>query len=428
MNLTGIFNAGIPGIIMIVLYALSFVLPVLIGLYLLLNFLRAPGRKLPSDVFSDPVTRFIILIPARNEESVIGHTVGMIKDLDYPKDMTEIVIIADNCTDKTAEKAKEAGAKVFERSDNVCRSKAYALDWFFKSGFLDEGKWDAICIVDADTVLHPDFLRRIDIEMADGYSIVHGRSGSINPHESFTASFMTVLLSFQNRFWHLPQANIRRSGFFAGTGVCITVKCLREVGWNIHTLVEDAEFGIQAVLKGYSVRYCDHAEFYVEQVNRPLSLWKQQRRWRTGHIACLGRYGPALIKEVFFRNNKNAIAPLILVMIPPFCIAALFQMILAPAMVLAFFGPGAIDPVMYAAAFTGQFMINFILQSFVLFMDQRFSIKHWKGICGMFLAPVFYGILDIICIVKPIKEWHPMNHGETDYKTMIESNGKRRSR
>ena len=103
-------------------------------------------------------------------------------------------------------------------------------------------------------------------------------------------------------------------------------------------------------------------------------------------------------------------------------------MILAPAIVLVCFGPGAIDTVMYATVFAGQFVLNFILQSFVLIMDQRFSFKHWKGICGMFLAPVFYGILDIVCIIKPIKEWHPMNHGETDYLTVIKENGKRREK
>lgn len=425
MNLTGIFNAGVPGIIMFIIYLASFILPVIMGIYLLVNFIRAPFRKAASGIYEPPMTRFVVVIPARNEEKVIGHTIDMIGNQDYPSEMIDVIIIADNCSDLTAIKAREAGAKVYERTDSLKCSKAHALKWFFESGSLDKTKHDAVCIVDADTILHPDFLREIDREMAAGYPIVHGRVGSINPHESFTASFMTVLLSFQNRFWHLPQANIRRSGFFAGTGVCITLKCIEEVGWDIHTLVEDAEFGIQAVLKGGFVRYCDHAEFYVEQVNDPKSLWKQQRRWRTGHIACLRRYGFSLFKAVFVNGNKNAIAPLLLVMIPPFCITALFQSILAPVIVLIAFGPWFIDSIMFAVGIAAQFVFNFILQSFVLRMDQRFSFKHWKGICGMFLAPAFYGILDLVCIFKPIREWHPMNHGETDYLAAIEGNGRK---
>lgn len=422
MDLFKLFHAGIPGILFTVIYALSFTLPLAMGIYLLKNFLAAPRRAPKDDHYPDASVYFAILIPARNEESVIAETVGMLSRLNYPRHKFDILVIADNCTDRTAQAAASAGALVFERDDPAARSKAHAMKWFFDGGHLQTGGYDAICIVDADTILDRDFLREADRELAAGYPIVHGRCASINPYDSLTSSFMSVLLSFQNRIWHLPQANLRRSGFFAGTGVCITVKCLEKTGWDIHTLVEDAEFGIQAVLAGGFVRYCDNARFYVEQVNTFKDLWKQQRRWRTGHMNCLRRYGGPLASSVFRKRNKNAIAPLLLVMIPPFCIISVFQSLLLPIVAYLLFGPLFINTLTFALGFIIQFVFSFAVQSLVLVLDGKFSIRHWKGISAMFIAPMFYGILDIICLISPIRQWDLMDHGLADYSKAAELN------
>ncbi len=415
MDIFKMFNAGVHGIIFAVVYAVSLILPLMMGLYLLKNFLTAPRRRSKDSNYPVPTTKFAVLIPARNEESVIADTVTLLRKLDYPQDLFDVAVIADNCSDRTAEAAARAGAIVFERSDLTAQSKAHALKWFFDGGHLQRGGYGAVCLVDADTVLDSDFLRETDRELAAGFPIVHGRCGSINPYDSFTSSFMTVLLSFQNRIWHLPQANLLRSGFFAGTGVCIKVSFLEQIGWNINTLVEDAEYSIQAALNGGFVRYCDTALFYVEQVNNFRDFWKQQRRWRTGAINCLRTYGASLLKDVFIKHNKNAIAPLILVMVPPFCILSVIQAILLPLLAFILFGPAMINAATLAVGIVVQFAFNFAVQSMVLLLDGRFSFRHWKGIFAMFVAPFFYGVIDTICFIKPVKQWNPMEHGDTDY-------------
>ncbi|MHB8962895.1 MAG: glycosyltransferase family 2 protein [Saccharofermentanales bacterium] len=422
MDLIKMFHAGIPGILFAAVYALSFVLPLMMGFYLIKNFITAPRRKPKNNGYAEAKTRFAVLVPARNEESVITGTVAMLGRQSYPRDKFDIIVLADNCTDRTADFAAQAGALVFERTNPAERSKAHAMKWFFEGGHLKAGGYDAVCVVDADTILDEDFLREADRELAAGYPIVHGRCASINPYDSWTSSFMSVLLSFQNRIWHLPQSNLFRSGFFAGTGVCITVRCIETTGWNIHTLVEDAEFGIQAVLAGGFVRYCDSAKFYVEQVTNFRDLWKQQRRWRTGHISCLRRYGRSLASRVFCKRDKNAIAPLILVMIPPFCILSVLQALLLPIAAVLLFGPDFIRLPVAALAFMVQFIFNFAVQSFVLALDGKFSIRHWKGISAMFAAPFFYGILDIICLIKPVRQWDLMDHGAADYSKAIKLN------
>ena len=85
---------------------------------------------LSSQSYSFVKKDFLFLIPAHNEEKVIGDTLKSIKDLDYSKDKFDVVIIADNCTDNTCEIVKNEGFSCFIKNDGEAKSKAYALKWF----------------------------------------------------------------------------------------------------------------------------------------------------------------------------------------------------------------------------------------------------------------------------------------------------------
>ncbi len=403
------------GVLILVMYALSLVVPALVGIYLVLNFFSAPLRHKKKTYNEPPKTFFAVIIPARNEEKVIQHTIEALKKIDYPRELYEILLIADNCTDKTALLGKTAGANVFIRKDISKRSKAHAMKWLFDQNCFLEKKYDAICILDADAVLESDFLKAMDEEICNGYEIIQGRCGSINPYESTTSGFMTVLASVQNRLWYLPQSNRKRSGFYIGTGVCITFDRIKKTGWNISTLVEDAEFSIQSVLMGGFVRYCDDARYYVEQVTTFKELWKQQRRWRTGQIDCLKKYIKPLLKSVFKDKNKNSISLLILILIPVLCMSFIFQTVMTPILFGEFFGYDKFQPLMIAGGFLINIIVMFLLYSFILWMDGIFSIKLWKGILSVIFSPIFYGLVDITSVFRPMKEWNPILHGQSNF-------------
>ena len=76
--------------------------------------------------------RFMAIIPAHNEEAVVGNLIESLKKQNYNKDLYDIYVIADNCTDKTAEVAKQAGAIVYQRFDETKKTKGFALNWFLK--------------------------------------------------------------------------------------------------------------------------------------------------------------------------------------------------------------------------------------------------------------------------------------------------------
>lgn len=411
----GMIQNSYPGMILFALFLLSGIIPSAIGIYMFINFLRAPRRSPKPTFTATPTTRFAVVIPARNESGIISHTVHSLKALQYPSEKRDILVIADNCSDNTAVLAKAAGAQVFVRNDISKISKAHALKWLFEQDDFKNRRYDAVCILDADAVLAPDFLNAMDAELAKGYEIVQGRCGSTNPYDTAVSGFMAVLSSFQNRFWYLPQANRNKSTLYIGPGVCITMSRIEKTGWNITTLVEDAEFSIQSVLKGGFVRYCDHARYEVEQVTTCGQLWKQQRRWRSGQLACLRIYLKPILKSVFKDHNKNAVSLLILVLIPVLCLSAVFQLVASPVIFGEFFGYENISWVFVLASFIANTIVMSAGFSFILWLDGVFTFRLWKGILAAVFAPYFYGIVDIASIFRPKKEWNPILHGQSKW-------------
>lgn len=410
-----LITPGAFGICLLVIYILSLLISAVPGVYLVFNFVLSPKRPKRQPVTATPATRFAIIIPARNEDRIIRYTIDQMKTLNYPANLYDILVIADNCTDHTAHIAEEAGAEVFIRKDLTRTSKAFALKWLFSHEKFIAKSYDVVCIHDADVVLDSEFLKFMDAEIQAGYEIVQGRCGSANPYDSFSTGFMTVLASVQTRLWYLPQANRGLSGFYIGTGTCITMKRIRETGWNISTLVEDAEFSIQSVLKGGFIRYCDQARYYVEQVTTAKQLWKQQRRWRTGQLDCLRKYFKPVFLSVFKEGRKDSISLLILLMIPVMCLLFLFQTITLPVLIGELAGYRFVSPVAVLAGFAANTGVMCILYSIALMLDGLFSFKLWKGILAAAFAPYFYGIIDLTSLIIPMKEWNPILHGQSKW-------------
>ncbi|MCX7774285.1 MAG: glycosyltransferase family 2 protein, partial [Clostridia bacterium] len=132
-----------------------------------------------------PVKKFAVLVAAHNEEQVIRGILHSLKKLNYPKELYEIFVIADNCTDNTARISRELGAKVYERFDNVKRGKGYSLEWMFKKLFDMEEEYDAVCILDADNLVSTNFLLEMNKQLCQGHEVVQGYLDSKNPLDTW---------------------------------------------------------------------------------------------------------------------------------------------------------------------------------------------------------------------------------------------------
>ena len=110
----------------------------------------------------DPALRLAVLVPAHDEEVLIGRSVDSLLDQDYPRELRRVVVVADNCTDSTARVARSHGAEVLERVDLDRRGKGHALNWAMRTLIASDAGIDAFVVVDADSVTDPGLLRALE--------------------------------------------------------------------------------------------------------------------------------------------------------------------------------------------------------------------------------------------------------------------------
>ena len=244
-----------------------------------------------------PKNKFALLIAAHNEEVVIGSLIESMLKLDYPKEMYDIFVIADNCTDDTAKIAKGYGVNVCERFAEDKRGKGYALEWMFAKLFKMKKKYDAVAIFDADNLVHKDFLKEINSKLQEGYKVVQGYIDSKNPEDSWIAASYSIAFWTQNRMFQLARANVGFSNQIGGTGFAIETNTLKKLGWGATCLTEDLEFTCKLVLNGEKVGWAHDAIIYDEKPLKLKQSWTQRKRWMQGFTDVASRYFFKLIKK-----------------------------------------------------------------------------------------------------------------------------------
>ena len=253
---------------------------------------RSTRRRHAEAAVSDQ-SRFLIVIPAHDEEGAIGATVRSCQALDYDPGLFSIYVIADNCTDATAVEAREAGALVIERSDPNLRSKGHALDYFFTQipeGRPDAGH-DATVLIDADTVVDPSLLKVFDRALSEGKDWLQGYYTVRNPDASWRTRMMTYAFSLANGVWMLGLDALGLGVGLKGNGMCFSTAGLRRVPWKAHGLVEDMEFALTLRTLGERVHFEPEARVFGEMVSRGGSgAASQRRRWEAGRRSLRGKF------------------------------------------------------------------------------------------------------------------------------------------
>ncbi len=284
--------------IIIFLFSLYFLGIALAGLYT-----RRCRREHP------PRTRFAILVPAHNEERVIGKLAGNLRELDYPKELYDIFVVADHCTDRTAGIARSRGVTVWERSHRRRRGcKGYVLEYALsRLGFIRGGqcRYDAAVIFDADNLVSSNFLRVMNNRLLEGETVIQCFIDSKNPDDNWVTAVFSLTFWLNNRFVLLARYNLGLSASLAGTGMCIAREVLQKVGWNTCTMTEDLEFSMQALLQGYRTTFAIETRVYDE---KPLSFivsCHQRLRWARGQINVTHRYLPRLIGQGLRERNTG---------------------------------------------------------------------------------------------------------------------------
>ncbi|MGN0451163.1 MAG: glycosyltransferase family 2 protein [Acutalibacteraceae bacterium] len=280
---------GVIGTVFTVMLAYKTVYRIL-GLFFTRKF--APAKK---------QHKYAVVIAARNEENVIGNLLDSITKQDYPKELVTVFVVADNCTDKTAEVAKKHGAICYERFDNEHRTKGFALQFLFERIEEDYGResFEGYFAFDADNLLKSDYISRMNDSFDAGEKLITSYRNTKNFDESWVASTYALHWLRSIRFNHRARSVLRLATNIQGTGFLFANEIVKD-GWKYTSLTEDRALTADAVAQGYAITYNDAAEFYDEQPTSLKIALRQRLRWSRGHLLAFAETGPYLFFNVFF--------------------------------------------------------------------------------------------------------------------------------
>lgn len=251
-----------------------------------------------------------ICVAARNEEKVIKNFLDSIAESDYPLEKITVFILAHNCTDNTAQVAREyptdkLNVVVYEYSNSQEKTKGFALKHLFERIEEDFGResFEGYYIFDADNVVAQNYLTKMNEAFDAGNKIITSFRNSKNVNQnwisfSYAMHWMRTCLT-ENRGKSLLKLACR----VQGTGFLFANELVKN-GWIYTSLTEDRSFCTDAVVQNYDITFCDEALFYDEQPYKLKIALRQRLRWAKGHLLSSVENCPKLIANMA-NPNKN---------------------------------------------------------------------------------------------------------------------------
>ena len=376
----------------------------------LCSFIKVKDKPL----LEDKENRFMLIIPAHNEESVVVNLIESLQKLDYSKDAYDIYVIADNCTDNTAKVAKDAGAIVYERHDEAHKTKGYALQWFLDQKIKEDAPYDAFCIFDADNIVDVNFLKVMNKKLCQGEDVVQGYKDIKNPSDTWVSAGYAIFYWTMHRFYHLARYNIGLSPLMNGTGFMVKFDVIKPQGWNTKTLTEDIEFSLKRIIKGKKLGWARNAIVYDEQPVGFKQSWIQRERWTVGHMQCLKEYTkPLAIAVAENKTVMNFDGLLYLLGTAPMLVLTLLLVILN----IGLFATGAMSGLDFVIQLLKYVIPTVLVLPFmglvVMYLEKKPINPMLKGLV---LYPVFMGswlLINIKCLFKRDTEWKKIEHNNS---------------
>jgi len=357
-----------------------------------------------------PKHKFAILIASRNEEEVVPSLIKSLLKQNYPEELFDVYVIPNNCTDNTEKVSKKAGAKIIKCTVPT-KSKGEVLKFTFDK--LSKEDIDAYIIFDADNVVHPDYLARMNDVLCEGHKVAQGFRDSKNPSDNWISGSYSIFYWIQNFFFSKARMQMGGAASINGTGFMIKKEIIDEYGFDTYTLTEDVEFTAQCALNNIKVFFAEDAITYDEQPTEFNASWKQRKRWSMGNIQCFKRYAGKLF-TAYRKTGYIACLDMLLSFAAPF-VQILATILTVVLFIFRIFDVQLYDIFSYMYSWGIVFFLlayigNVILNIFVI----RYNKKSVKEILpGILLFTVFmitWIPINFICIFKKDLTWEPIKH------------------
>ena len=262
---------------MLVLVCVMLLVPATIAAVYYFTLTAIGWHRVRHGLATPPRTRFVILVPAHDEELCLSHTLATIRESDYPAELLRVLVVADNCTDRTATVARSAGFECLERHDLMRRGKGFALSLGLPHALTDSP--DAVLILDADCRLDRFALRRLSQELERGAEAVQAAVVLGDPNAGASGLVMAVGSTIENGL-QAGQSRLGSSVRLRGTGMAFRREVLEHCPWTAFGLTEDAEYAATLREAGVRVRFVPEAVVTNSPPVGVEALCRQRERWR----------------------------------------------------------------------------------------------------------------------------------------------------
>ncbi len=364
---------------------------------------------------------FAFVIAAHNEESVIAHLVQSILTQEYDG-VVDCFVIADNCTDATAQVARDAGATAWERNDLVRKGKSWALDYAF-GRLIDEygDKYEGFFVMDADNILSPTYVKIMNDAFDQGYLVLTSYRNSKNFDSSWISSAYATWFLREARYLNNARVQLGTSCAISGSGWLVHSSIVRGMhGWRFHTLTEDIQFSTFCCANGIQIGYAP-AEFFDEQPVTFKASWVQRLRWTKGFYQVFFSYCSDLVHGI--ASDHRFASYDMLMTVAPAMLLSLFSVLMNGGYLIlgwlshGFFATeGEVLMCIGSLLMTfGSIYVSFLLLGIITTVSERKKIytnKRWRVIANIFTFPFFmmtYIPITVVALFKKV-EWVPTKH------------------
>ncbi|MCM1052729.1 MAG: glycosyltransferase [Ruminococcus sp.] len=394
-------------IIFVVLSKLTFLFSLYFIITALFTFKKKPKFR---DV--DKFHKIAVLIPARNEEEVIGDLIKSLNNSNYPKEYFDIIVLPNNCTDNTELVARNLNVKILKVPYKT-KTKGEVLDYIFK--YYKDSSYDAYIIIDADNLVHQDFLLNMNKGLNDGYDVAQCFRDAKNPQDNWLTGSYTMLYYVQNLFFNEARMNMKGSATINGTGFMVTREIINKIGFDTKTLTEDTEFSGICALNNVRIGFIKEAIVYDEHPLEFKVSWRQRKRWSTGSISCFYLYAKRLLINFFKTGNISSLDMLLFYGAPHYQIIT-FTLALIPFLynlTLGYFD------IIWLGNMLMFYLLTIFLGIFVIKTYHKNIRDYYKGILffPLFLTTWFF--INLVCLIKPVKVWEPIKHNQNKQRRVI---------
>lgn len=281
---------------------------VIIGLFTFYLSLLTALAFFYRSVINEPESkwnRFAVIIPAHNEEITIEQTLRHLFNISYPFELFDVIVVADNCEDKTAVISARTGALVLERFNKNFKGKGYALKWSFDLLLRSSKKYDAFLIVDADTFVSENILQIINSYINNGAEAIQC-SDLVRPQQNSWSSEITrVGLILYNYVKPLGKKVINCSSGLRGNGMCFTSDILKKNPWQAFSQTEDLEYGINLLMNGTRTIFAPEAQVKAIMPTNSKNAESQRARWEIGRFPLIFKYAGNLLLAAMSKKSLD---------------------------------------------------------------------------------------------------------------------------